>query len=366
MFFNLNRNLYVNNSLATDAGIQALCVTGKAKSLRVLSMFNQSDPFKPLHMQDKSRVTLNGILMALNNLPALNELLHDSTVETLAHIYQTALRGGVLANTKFALKALTIRSISPYENGNLLSAVSLCKTLRKIQITASPSMNDNDLLGLLSAEKLSELCSLFISGTKKRKITFDGGVAPLLQKSSIGNSLKSLVLCHLSKVNIRIITEYCPNLRSLILDKNARYEGFRAVDPAPKTLKKLEHLKVVRCGSREILLLLLSSPCVMSVVLRDCPALNDDVVQKVVERGLFRNLEHFEVISNDLLSKQGIDYLMIENNPLKVIRLEGVAKVTANAITSWRQKIKDKNWDLSIIEEELDELSWYIIDDSDD
>ena len=294
--------------------------------------------------------------MALKNLPALKELRHDSIVETLAYLHQTALREGVPTDTKYSLSALAIRITSPYRRGNLSEAVSLCPSLNKVEIKTPDGFSDRDLLDLLPVEKL---CDLTISGTRTSQVSFDEGVSPLFRKNSIGNSLISLVLCHFSKVNIRIITEYCPNLRFLTLDKNDRFvesydEDERREDQrnnqltAPQKLKKLETLKIVSCNSPSNLVLLLSSPSLVSVTLDHCYALTDDVLQKVADLDTFQNLEFFEVISNFRITKQGIDTLMREKNPLKVIKLKDCTNVTEKNMEDWKQQIRDENWQLSI------------------
>lgn len=340
---NLYRELHINDSLVSDAGIHGLCVIGKCKSIQILNL-------------TETNVTCIGTTMALKNLPVLKELRHDSIVETLAYLHQSALREDVPTDTKYSLSALSIRMSSPYVKGNLSEAVSLCPSLSKVEIKTPDSFRNRDLLDLLPMEKL---CDLTISGTRTSQVSFDVGVAPLLRKSSIGNSLKSLSLCNFSKVNVRIITEHCPNLRFLSLDKNERFMELYNADErlayqrnnqlaAPQKLKKLETLKICSCNCASNLLLLLSSPSLVSVTLENCYALTDDVLQKAADLDTFQNLEHFEVISNYRISFRGIDALMRENNPLKVIKLKDCTNVTDTNMENWKQLIRDENWQLSI------------------
>lgn len=345
MCLNLYRELHIDDSLVSDAGIHGLCVIGKCKSIQILNL-------------TETNVTCIGTTMALKNLPVLKELRHDSIVETLAYLHQSASRDDVTTDTKYSLSALSIRITSPYMKGNLSEAVSLCPSLSKVEIKTPDSFRDRDLLDLLPVEKL---CDLTISGTRTSQISFDGGVAPLLRKSSIGNSLKSLSLCNFSKVNVRIITEHCPNLRFLTLDKNERFMELYNADErlayqrnnqlavaAPQKLKKLETLKICSCNCASNLLLLLSSPSLVSVTLENCYALTDDVLQKATDLDTFQSLEHFEVISNYRITFRGIDALMRENNPLKVIKLKDCTNVTDTNIEDWKELIRDENWQLSI------------------
>ena len=319
----------------SDAGIKGLCVTGKCKSICILHL-------------SETNVTFVGTAMALKNLPSLIELRHDSIVDTLARLYQGALREGRLSDVKYALSTLTIRINSPYERGDLPEAVLLCPSLTKLDITAPDVFTDKDLIALLPLEK--KISDLTLSGTRTNRISFNGGVAPLFRQSVIGISLMSLDLSYFPKVNIRIITEYCPNLRSLILDKIDRYEEFhhRSENPAPKILMKLEILKLVHFNSQENLVLLLSSPSLVSVTLDHCYALTDNVLKSVTELHSFRNLEHFDVISNLRLTNNGIDYLMKESNPLKVIKLKDITCLTETHTEEWKKKICDENWQLSL------------------
>jgi hypothetical protein len=322
----------------SDAGIKGLCVTGQCKSICILHL-------------SETNVTFVGTAMALKNLPSLKELRHDSIVETLARLYQTALTEERLYDIKYyALSMVTIRINSPYERGDLPEALLLCPSLTKLDITAPEVFTDKDLLALLPQEK--KISDLTLSGTRTNRISFNGGVAPLFRQSVIGISLKSLNLSYLPKVNIRIITEYCPNLRSLILDKIDRYEEFhhRPENPVPKILMKLEILKLVHFNSQENLFLLLSSPSLVSVTLDHCYALTDNVLKSVTELHSFRNLEHFHVISNYRLTKNGIDYLMKETNPLKVIKLKDITCLTETDMDmeEWKKKIRDENWQLSL------------------
>jgi hypothetical protein len=111
-------------------------------------------------------------------------------------------------------------------------------------------LSDIDLLDLLSLENLRKLS---IEGGEECKITFDGGVAPILE--GLGISLTSQTLAELPCVNIRAITKYCPNLRFLFLVMNHSYsliwpeEERKPFTSKPikedPVLKKLESLHLV-------------------------------------------------------------------------------------------------------------------------
>jgi hypothetical protein len=139
---------------------------------------------------------------------------------------------------------------TPYRSGSLGLAASLCSSVIKVRIVTQEGLSDIDLLDLLSLENLRKLS---IEGGEECKITFDGGVAPILE--GLGISLTSQTLAELPCVNIRAITKYCPNLRFLFLVMNHSYsliwpeEERKPFTSKPikedPVLKKLESLHLV-------------------------------------------------------------------------------------------------------------------------
>ena len=94
--------------------------------------------------------------------------------------------------------------------------MNICPLLTVVHITAFEGLVDSDLQSLLA---LNSLVELGIISKKSVKITFDGGVIPLLK--SFGCTLKVLEFEGVEGVNVGLMAEYCPNLLSLKLTDNA-------------------------------------------------------------------------------------------------------------------------------------------------
>lgn len=222
-------------------------------------------------------------------------------------------------------------------------------------------MTDDDLLSMLDIANLHELS---IGAGEVCTVTFEGGIAPVLQ--AVGKSLECLTLAELSGVNIRAIAEFCPNLRSLHLVMNRSYstdwpeEERKLLSPKiikpPPTLKKLESLHLV-CVSHlwsssvipaENLPMLLSSPALRHIYIKDCGTLTDAVLTKCIESHRFRHLDHLELEQCNNVSKRVIDLLMNTDNPLRVIKLWECSQLSRQNVTDWQKKAQQKKWHLSL------------------
>ncbi len=342
----------------TDSVIQGLC-------LSIDDLGKQCDRLGQCKLLQKllisyTKVTQKGIKMALENLPTLKVFECCSSVQALAEMHSSAFEHHLPDIPKYSLFDLHCTNESfdtPYRSGSLGLAVSLCSSVIKVRIVTQEGLSDIDLLGLLSLENLRKLS---IGGGEEYQITFDGGVAPILE--GLGNSLTSLTLAELPCVNIRSITEYCPNLRFLFLVMNHSYslawpederKPFTSkpikVDPV---LKKLESLHLV-CVSHfwstsvipsESFPSLLSSPELVHLYIKDCVTLTDVILQKAALLHQFRILEHLELEQCNSVTKKGIDSLMNENNPLKVVKLWECRSLTRQNVSDWNKLSKKKKW----------------------
>lgn len=311
-----------------------------------------------------TKVTQKGIQMALENLHSLKVFECCSSVQVLHQMHQTAFEHQLPGIPKYSLIDLHCTNeflCSPYTSGSLALAVSLCSSVMKVRIVTQEGLTDIDLLGLLALESLRELS---IGGGEECQITFDGGVAPVLE--ALGSSLTSLTLAELPCVNIRSVTEFCPNLRFLFLVMNHTYTTTWPEEErkpfSPKSvkmepiLKKLESLHLV-CVAHlwstsvipsESLPSLLSSPTLMHLYVKDCLTLTDEVLQKAATHHHFQNLEHLELEQCNSVTKQGIDLLMNESNPLKVIKLWECRSLTRKNVDDWKKKAAKKKWHVSL------------------
>lgn len=310
-----------------------------------------------------TRVTTQGVQMALENLPLLKVFDCCSSVQVLASMHRTAFDHRLPGIPKYALIDLHCTNESTsYETGSLAVAVSTCPSAIKARIVTQDGLTDDDLLALLDAKNLRELS---ISGGEACHITFDGSIMPVLQ--AVGSSLESLTLAELPGVNIRAIVEFCPNLRFLHLVMNQSYETAwpeeerkpftsRRQTKGPPALMKLESIHLV-CVSHlcpasvipsENLPMLLSSPALVLIYIKDCRTLTDEVFRKAIEAHRFPHLEHLELEQCNGVTKQAIDLLMTGDNPLKAIKLWECSGITRQNVADWQKRANQKKWGLTM------------------
>ena len=346
----------------TDAGVRGLCVSvddlGKENE-----RLGQCKKIQKL-LISYTKIGHTGLQLALENLPTLKVFECCSSVQVLFQMHQTAYEHQLPGIPKYSLIDLHCTNdslCSPYISGSLGLAVSLCSLVMKVRIVTQEGMTDNDLLGLLALERLRELS---IGGGEECHITFDGGVAPILV--NLGSALTSLTLAELPCVNIRSVIEFCPNLRLLFLVMNHSYATTWPEEEknpfSSKTVKKesvlmkleslhlvcVAHLWVSSIIPSENLLPLLSSPTLIHMYIKDCVTLTDEIFQGAASLHHFQNLEHLELEQCNSVTFKGIDLLMSDNNPLKVIKLWECRSLTRKNVDDWKKKASKKKWRVSL------------------
>ncbi len=339
--------LGLNNSVGTNSG--------RCKFLQVLTVGNGKS----------YKITKKGVKIALDNLPALRIIDHNTTVEVLADIAQTHLNQ-MLLPPKFTLSVLRVTFWTPYSSGNLGLAISMCSSITSMHIEEAAGFTDRDLLTLMALEKLQ---NLYIHadpnlGKNQEKITFDGGLLPLLKLK--GGSLEELELVFLSDVNFFRIAEFCPNLEDLHLENILSYT-FPCPDEVNVTLTSkrsrkdftlksltnlricvLEYEKSSNHPPREMLLFLLSSPFLSKIEILECDTLTDNVLLAATKIHQFENVTEIYLQNCDFVSKRGVDVFMQGGNSLEAIYFNICKKVNQENINFWENQAQKKNWDLYI------------------
>ena len=337
----------------TDTGIEWLCgvdnmeigngKSGLCKTIQTLDILY-------------TRVTKQGVIVALNNLLFLKILKNYHTIEALVELAQSAAnsnRPGFYSNM-FSVSTLYVPPDKPYRSNSLQVALSLCHSLNHVSIYVSKELKDSDLLCLMSLSVLRklEICRSQLWVLKKSEITFDGGVAPLLKV--FGRSLKDLVLECVKSVRISIVIEFCPNLIALyissVLGSVKNEKDLFQVEKKPPILKELKVLYCVFHISADILAHLLSSPSLQHIGISHCNALTDEVFLEAVQCHRFKNLKKLEIASCDSVTGRCIDMLLLLKgpNPLETINLFWCRKLAFKYLEDWLSLIAKKNWNLNI------------------
>jgi hypothetical protein len=94
----------------------------------------------------------------------------------------------------------------------------------------------------------------------------------------------------------------------------------------------------------------LSSPSLRILEITGCSELTDVILETVVLRHHFQNLEQIALAYCDSLTKKGIDFLMNDNNSINRmdIKFEGDYSelLTDENFYEWEEKRIQKNWQL--------------------
>lgn len=356
------RELDVTACPITDAGIEGLCVSTD-KFGREDQMLGQCKLIQKLIMKE-TRVTKKGIQMALVNLSALKIIQYDSApsvVQILAAMHQAAFKLKQPDVSSYSLTELNCRHDSlgsPFVCGSLVLVTSLCPAVIKVNIETQHGLSDVDFLGLLSLKSLREL--KIVRGTTGCQITFDGGLAPLLEAQ--GHSLYSLELVNLHDIDLGTTIKLCPNLCHLSLWWNM----FKPIvdeqtlpNPVKPILKSLVSLNLVDIFSpgtsgegaiaSEHLFSLLSSPSLMHLTVGGCEALTDQVFRNTAKLHDFQKLEYLDICDCPNVTRRGIDFLMSENNPLKMIKYVSRNKpMRKRDVNEWKENAASNNWKLEL------------------
>ncbi len=326
-------------------------------------MVGDCKSIRKLNLERCFKVTTKGIKLALENLPQLRILCHETLLECLAEIAQTAIEQK-LSLPKYSLSALYILPNTVYKSGSLQQSVLLCPNVTEVYLSAwKRGLKDTDLFSLLSLEKLyiiefshGIILEYLPVGNPRidRELSFDG-VVPLLKK--FGNYLKKIFMGGFIVVQIPAIAEYCPNLESLTLDNCKTNQSTETKGKKPR-LQKLQKL-IVRNHSditSESLLTLLSSPSLSNINLsmEYCNTLTDNVIQRAAKIHSFRNLECLHLFHCNLVTKKGIDIFLKESNPLReimVCSLNYHSGFTKEDLIDWNNNAIwiHKNWQFELI-----------------
>jgi hypothetical protein len=188
--------------------------------------------------------------------------------------------------------------------------------------------------------ELKLIKSLTISD--ESSICFRGGVLPLLQAR--GLTLEVLTLSkEVTSEEAYVIIECCPNIRRLrLVGLKSTYretpepvvDGVRSSYCSPKEvipLRKLEEFSLSNhryypndnfAISRQLLLLLLSSPALTWVSIRKCFTLDDQIIEEAFTKNKFKYLTDLRFYGCPNVSQKGIDFFLNEANPLSDIYLK--------------------------------------------
>ena len=327
----------------------------------------------------RTRVTGIGARHAIENLPALEHLNYEESIQVVARmsregvalpnqqdqspLQRDAARSLLpLTHLDYRSTEFSIRPISskfPYASGDLKAAIQLCPFVVHVHLDAEDeSFSDRDLLALLNLANLQH----FSLAVGNERITFSGGVEPILQKFG-PKSLDFLALQSLEGVDVGGIVQLCPKLCSLILfEIDWRHKRNKVKSSAHQhLLPHLEHLDVLLDGfnsgtptSWDLSFLLASCPSLLTLKLIGLEGLNDQVIQAAALSEGFAHLKELTIVSCPNVTSSSIDHLLTLGGPLNSLHV--CPHFSGMHVANWRYLAKKSNWDL-IIRQDRDLLS---------
>ena len=263
--------------------------------------------------------------------------------------WRTSVKGG---NRQLALMDLRIINSIPYEEGDLEAAIALCPSVVHVEIETYWGQNtwtDEELKPLLNLKNLRHLCLEWAD-----RVTFEGGLLPILRKFG-PSTLDKLELKRLPEVDVSAIAKYCSNLRSRTLESIKRFIApSRPLKPQDNRLQRLEHLDMTQSKQFQPyttadMLILLSSPALVTLDLYRVGGLSDQVMEEATRLYRFPNLRELRISCCDGNTERSIDCFLSLDNPLQKIELclknDGR---NDEILEKWESQIKTNNWDLSI------------------
>ncbi len=300
-------------------------------------------------------VTKKGTKIALQHFLALELIENRNIFDVLVEVVKSAAMVQpvqlVPQILNFCLLRLNIRPAGLYRKGNFELVIGCCPGLLDLTIGVKKGLTDSDLFCLTNLKNLRLLRVLGLKRSRGDEITFDMGITPVLKV--IGNSLKVLDLLHF-EVDIWTIVKYCPNLTSLIFERHC--ESLSALSEKEVIQLRNEKgrvifkdLKILECGfnlSNDILFELLSCPSLEEVDISYCNALTDDFLHEAMKIGIFKNLQVLYLTACNLVTKQGLDALLINDNRLAEIICSFCEKVTLRNVYDWYKIARRNNWEL--------------------
>ncbi|XP_046440959.1 uncharacterized protein LOC124191946 [Daphnia pulex] len=326
----------------TDTVVKVFC--NSQSSLQKLSVYG-------------TEVTDSGIRFAIEHLPELKELNCDNESDILKAFrrIRKARESNKYSLTKWIWNPQDEVS---YEKGSVSLMVDMCPSIVRVCIREDDEgFTDEELLGFRKLKQLKhfEILISFLPSI----ISIRGGVIPLLQ--SLGLTLEHLILSEeVTSEEVYLIIESCPNIRRLLLlIKSTDLETPEPVVDdrvhsslcSPKGVIPLRMLEGIIFSSyfppfaisRKLLLLLLSSPTLTMVSIRNCFTLDDQIIEEACAKNSFKYLTKLKFHGCSNVSQKGIDFFLNESNPLSEISLKNCGNVNLEHMKTMAQ---EKHWNV--------------------
>jgi len=190
---------------------------------------------------------------------------------------------------------------------------------------------------------------LSVGGGRTCRVTFQGGLAPLLE--ACGDSLLSLTLAELDvAIDVGAVLRRCPNLTALHLLDNAGYDGGGADAGAVGRLETLH----VSCSSESSgpsgadWSGLLASAELRHLKLRGCAALTEEVWRRAWNGHRFGRLQRLELDECHQMTPAGVDLVAARAGALSLLKTWRCRRLTRQDADRWTARALKKKWRLAV------------------
>ena len=277
----------------------------------------------------------------MGSSPNINDSsLEQKTAGSLTHPLQLDLRN---------LSCWVHEQFPPYPRGGLASAILFCPFVVEIEIAHVRGVLDQDLEALLNLENLERL---FLSSVE---FSFDGGLLPVLRKFG-PKSLEQLNLYSANEVDVAVIAQHCPKLRSLFLERIGRY--IQSTHEQSKILHSFQGLEKLEIHHSNYYLangsptsldvsVLLSSPSLLSIRIFYIDALTDREIERAALH-FFPKLDYLHLVTCPNLTSRSIEILLSLNSPITNLFFYKCAQLSLADANKWKKMVEDNNLDLTI------------------
>ncbi|XP_046454988.1 SCF E3 ubiquitin ligase complex F-box protein grrA-like [Daphnia pulex] len=298
-------------------------------------------------------VTKRGIIFVVQNCPSLEVVENINVFDALVELARSsALAQSNILNTN--ITRLILRPAEVYLSGQLELVVRFCPSVFHMIIFVKEGLTDTDLFCLTSLKNLQILKIIRHSSSTLNEITFDKSLAPVLKV--IGSLLEVLYIAYFELVDIWTVVKFCPNLMSLSLRNHCQSLSVLSENEIIQLRNEkgrgyFQDLKILGGGfnlSNDILFGLLSCPLLESVWITHCDALTDELLQEVIANGSVKNLKILSLNFCHLVTKQGLDALVMNDNRLEQLSFRHCLNITQQNVCDWNEYARCRNWELRI------------------
>lgn len=209
-------------------------------------------------------------------------------------------------------------------------------------------MTDSDLACL---SQLKHLQALHLTNGPRQLLTYADGVVPVLEQ--LGQRLTILALSDFTNVDLVSLSKLCTSLRQLRLHFNRDYVHINGEEASLCGFGKLDSLEMAcstvgSISDSHILLLLGQSHSLRKLFLLRCPALTDDVFNKVLRVNPLKCFQKLHLEYCDFLTPVSVHLLFNMHNDVCKVSFYGCRAIQKSDCDEMKKIVQKRNLDVRV------------------